>query len=128
MVLELISFKVMTFRDLESGMQVAVLCNIRSWWASGQSGSGGACGRVLQQKVGHIVWQCDTPVVKSHKTWSATATTRFSNQGVLECAVLVQVIAYFAGLHASGMWRPSLVVAPATMLRQWMTELRTWCA
>eukprot|EP00878_Enallax_costatus_P017650 GHUV01018544.1.p1 GENE.GHUV01018544.1~~GHUV01018544.1.p1 ORF type:complete len:477 (+),score=112.58 GHUV01018544.1:60-1433(+) len=24
------------------------------------------------------------------------------------------------------MWKPSLVVAPATVLRQWMTELRTW--
>lgn len=40
--------------------------------------------------------------------------------------LLLQVIAYFAGLHASGMWRPTLVVAPATVLRQWMTELRTW--
>lgn len=40
--------------------------------------------------------------------------------------MLLQVIAYLAGLHASGMWRPTLVVAPATVLRQWMTELRTW--
>jgi hypothetical protein len=38
----------------------------------------------------------------------------------------LQVIAYLAGLHASGMWRPTLVVAPATVLRQWMSELRTW--
>lgn len=37
-----------------------------------------------------------------------------------------QVIAYLAGLHHSGLWRPSLVVAPATVLRQWMGELRTW--
>uniref|UniRef100_A0A383WQ39 Uncharacterized protein n=1 Tax=Tetradesmus obliquus TaxID=3088 RepID=A0A383WQ39_TETOB len=38
----------------------------------------------------------------------------------------IQVIAYLAGLHHSGLWRPSLVVAPATVLRQWMGELRTW--
>lgn len=46
---------------------------------------------------------------------------------LLSLLSLLQVIAYLAGLHASGKWRPSLVVAPATVLRQWMTELRTWC-
>jgi hypothetical protein len=40
--------------------------------------------------------------------------------------LLCQVIAYLAGLHHSGLWRRSLVVAPATVLRQWMGELRTW--
>jgi hypothetical protein len=39
---------------------------------------------------------------------------------------LPQVIAYLAGLHYSGLWRPSLVVAPTTLLRQWMRELRAW--
>eukprot|EP00775_Hariotina_reticulata_P009427 gene9427-9593_t len=38
----------------------------------------------------------------------------------------IQIIAYLAGLHYSGMWRPALVVAPATVLRQWMAELRSW--
>jgi DNA excision repair protein ERCC-6 len=38
----------------------------------------------------------------------------------------IQVIAYLAGLHASGLYRPSLIVCPATVLRQWMRELRTW--
>jgi len=38
----------------------------------------------------------------------------------------MQIIAYLAGLHYSGMWRPALVVAPATVLRQWMAELRSW--
>lgn len=46
---------------------------------------------------------------------------------LLSLLSLLQVIAYLAGLHASGKWRPSLVVAPATVLRQWMTELRAWC-
>jgi hypothetical protein len=36
------------------------------------------------------------------------------------------VIAYLAGLHASGLYRPSLIVAPATVLRQWLRELRVW--
>ncbi|EFJ53228.1 hypothetical protein VOLCADRAFT_120230 [Volvox carteri f. nagariensis] len=38
----------------------------------------------------------------------------------------VQVIAYLAGLHHSGLYRPSLIVCPATVLRQWMRELRSW--
>lgn len=38
----------------------------------------------------------------------------------------VQVIAYLAGLQAAGLYRPSLVVCPATVLRQWLRELRAW--
>ncbi|GIM09327.1 hypothetical protein Vretimale_13236, partial [Volvox reticuliferus] len=38
----------------------------------------------------------------------------------------VQVIAYLAGLHHSGRYRPSLVVCPATVIRQWLRELRVW--
>jgi hypothetical protein len=41
-------------------------------------------------------------------------------------SLFMQIIAYLAGLHYSGMWRPALVVAPATVLRQWMAELRSW--
>ena len=37
-----------------------------------------------------------------------------------------KVIAYLAGLHHSGLWRPSLIVCPATVLRQWLRELRAW--
>ncbi len=37
-----------------------------------------------------------------------------------------KVIAYLAGLQHSGLYRPSLVVCPATVLRQWLRELRTW--
>lgn len=47
-------------------------------------------------------------------------------QAVVVRVWMLQVIAYLAGLHASGLWRPTLVVAPATVLRQWMTELRAW--
>ncbi|KXZ52116.1 hypothetical protein GPECTOR_10g1139 [Gonium pectorale] len=38
----------------------------------------------------------------------------------------VQIIAYLAGLHHSGLFRPSLVVCPATVLSQWLRELRAW--
>lgn len=38
----------------------------------------------------------------------------------------IQIIVFLAGLHYSGLYRPSLVVCPATVLRQWMRELRSW--
>ena len=38
----------------------------------------------------------------------------------------VQVIAYLAGLQVSRLYKPSLVICPATVLRQWMRELRIW--
>ncbi len=38
----------------------------------------------------------------------------------------VQVAAFLAGLHHSGLFRPSIVVCPATVLRQWLRELRLW--
>ena len=40
----------------------------------------------------------------------------------------VQLAAFLAGLHHSGRFRPSLVVCPATVMRQWLRELRAWCA
>ena len=36
------------------------------------------------------------------------------------------MIAFLAGLHVSGLFKPSLVVCPATMLRQWLREFRKW--
>lgn len=38
----------------------------------------------------------------------------------------VQVIAFLGGLHHSGLFRPTLIVCPATVLNQWLRELRTW--
>lgn len=38
----------------------------------------------------------------------------------------VQLAAFLAGLHHSGLFRPSLVVCPATVLNQWLRELRRW--
>ena len=38
----------------------------------------------------------------------------------------IQVIAFVAALHHSGLHRPVLLVAPATTLRQWQRELRSW--
>jgi len=38
----------------------------------------------------------------------------------------IEVIAFLAGLHHSGLFRPSLVVCPATLLRQWLREIRAW--
>ncbi|GMH43692.1 hypothetical protein BSKO_11614 [Bryopsis sp. KO-2023] len=38
----------------------------------------------------------------------------------------VQVCSFLGGLHASGLFRPTLIMVPATVLRQWLQELRTW--
>lgn len=38
----------------------------------------------------------------------------------------VQVASFLCALHHSGMYSPSIVVCPATMLRQWRRELRIW--
>lgn len=38
----------------------------------------------------------------------------------------IQIAVFLAGLHASGLFRPSLIVCPATVLRQWLRELRLW--
>eukprot|EP00897_Mesotaenium_endlicherianum_P003195 jgi/Mesen1/2903/ME000175S02056 len=38
----------------------------------------------------------------------------------------VQVAAFLGALHHSGLYRPSLVVCPVTLLRQWRRELRRW--
>ena len=38
----------------------------------------------------------------------------------------VQVVAFLGSLHASGMYHPSLVICPATMLRQWQREIEKW--
>jgi DNA excision repair protein ERCC-6 len=38
----------------------------------------------------------------------------------------VQVVAFLGSLHASGMYHPSLVICPATMLRQWQREIEAW--
>ena len=38
----------------------------------------------------------------------------------------IQLVVFLAGLHASGLFRPTLVVCPATVLRQWLRELRAW--
>lgn len=38
----------------------------------------------------------------------------------------IQLAAFLAGLHVSKLFRPSLIVCPATVLRQWLRELRVW--
>ena len=38
----------------------------------------------------------------------------------------IQLVAFLAGLHHTGRFRASLVVCPATVLRQWLRELRAW--
>lgn len=38
----------------------------------------------------------------------------------------VQVASFLGALHHSNMYSPSVVVCPATMLRQWRRELRIW--
>ncbi|KAK9837571.1 hypothetical protein WJX74_000576 [Apatococcus lobatus] len=38
----------------------------------------------------------------------------------------IQLAVFLAGLHHSRMFKPTLIVCPATVLRQWLRELRTW--
>ncbi|KAK9811155.1 hypothetical protein WJX73_007203 [Symbiochloris irregularis] len=38
----------------------------------------------------------------------------------------IQVAAFLAGLHHCKMFRPTLVICPATVMRQWLRELRAW--
>ena len=38
----------------------------------------------------------------------------------------IQITSFLAGLYHSGLFKPSLIVCPATMLRQWLRELREW--
>ncbi|GAX81674.1 hypothetical protein CEUSTIGMA_g9102.t1 [Chlamydomonas eustigma] len=38
----------------------------------------------------------------------------------------VEITAFLAGLLHSGLYRPSLIVCPATVLRQWLREVRLW--
>lgn len=54
---------------------------------------------------------------------AVTCTPASSQMGL---GKTVQVIAFLAGLQYTGLYRPSLVVCPATVLRQWMREVRRW--
>jgi len=38
----------------------------------------------------------------------------------------IQISAFLAGLHYTGLFKPTLIVCPATVLRQWLRELRAW--
>ncbi|KAH9287767.1 hypothetical protein KI387_031884, partial [Taxus chinensis] len=38
----------------------------------------------------------------------------------------VQVIAFLGALHFSGMYKPSIIISPVTLLRQWRREVRKW--
>ncbi|PIN05063.1 Transcription-coupled repair protein CSB/RAD26 (contains SNF2 family DNA-dependent ATPase domain) [Handroanthus impetiginosus] len=38
----------------------------------------------------------------------------------------VQVLAFLGSLHFSGMYKPSIIVCPVTLLRQWKREARKW--
>ena len=38
----------------------------------------------------------------------------------------IQIIAFLAGLHHSGKFKPSLIICPATVLNQWLREIRAW--
>ncbi|KAL3138902.1 hypothetical protein ABBQ32_005724 [Trebouxia sp. C0010 RCD-2024] len=38
----------------------------------------------------------------------------------------IQLAAFLAGLQRSGMFKPSIIVCPATVMRQWLRELRAW--
>lgn len=38
----------------------------------------------------------------------------------------IQVLAFLGALHFSDMYKPSIIVCPVTLLRQWKREARTW--
>ncbi|KAG0558340.1 hypothetical protein KC19_10G020700 [Ceratodon purpureus] len=38
----------------------------------------------------------------------------------------IQVLVFLAGLHNSGMYSPSIVICPVTLLRQWKREAKKW--
>ncbi|KAI4301079.1 hypothetical protein L6164_034395 [Bauhinia variegata] len=38
----------------------------------------------------------------------------------------IQVLSFLGALHFSGMYKPSIVVCPVTLLRQWRREARKW--
>ncbi|EPS63882.1 chromatin remodeling complex subunit, partial [Genlisea aurea] len=38
----------------------------------------------------------------------------------------IQVLAFLGSLHFSGMYRPSIIVCPVTLLRQWQREATKW--
>ena len=40
----------------------------------------------------------------------------------------IQLVCFLGGLHHSGLFQPSLIVAPVTTLKHWQRELRTWHA
>lgn len=39
----------------------------------------------------------------------------------------VQVLSFLGALHFSKMYKPSIVICPVTLLRQWQREARKWC-
>ncbi|KAL0390903.1 UNVERIFIED_CONTAM: protein CHROMATIN REMODELING 8 [Sesamum calycinum] len=38
----------------------------------------------------------------------------------------VQILAFLGSLHFSGMYKPSIIICPVTLLRQWRREARKW--
>ncbi|CAM8980702.1 unnamed protein product [Rhodiola kirilowii] len=38
----------------------------------------------------------------------------------------IQVLSFLAALHFSGMYKPSIIVCPVTLLRQWSREAKKW--
>ena len=41
-------------------------------------------------------------------------------------AKTIQVIAFLAALHFSGMYKPNIIVCPVTLLSQWRREVLKW--
>ncbi|KAG6549739.1 hypothetical protein Mapa_008719 [Marchantia paleacea] len=40
----------------------------------------------------------------------------------------IQVTSFLAALHYSGLYRPSIIICPVTLLRQWKREVKKWYA
>ena len=39
----------------------------------------------------------------------------------------IQICALLVALHRSGLYKPSLIVCPATVMAQWKSEVEKWC-
>ncbi|KAG8370817.1 hypothetical protein BUALT_Bualt13G0022900 [Buddleja alternifolia] len=38
----------------------------------------------------------------------------------------IQILSFLGSLHFSGMYKPSIIICPVTLLRQWKREAKTW--
>jgi hypothetical protein len=97
---------------------------LQAWKAAAPHVAPRSCAAHAQappQLQGLLPWQARTPARHAAgRSRPAAAHPDPPHPGA------AQVAAFLAGLHHSRKFRPSVVVCPATVLRQWLRELRCW--